>query len=828
MMATTGFQPFVLAFGVGAFTQGVLGALQADGARVATYLTRSYGHHGPSLVGPVIDEAAEPNPCPLLRADRPDLVVPMSIEWSQRPWAQEFLDLKIPFLCPTGAALELERDRDFARLLCDRFGVAFPLAFVAADQRQAEERVRHHNRPFVLKNPVCGPNSPIHTIVCETVEDTLGWLPRLDYADGVFMQEYLGRAEAGHIALVSAGEIHPLVTNQEYKRAFDGDMGVVAGAPLGGLVERDEDDRYGLCRELLRPLLPWFREVDFHGPVQVTAIRHGGRWHVLEYNVRLGLTSGPMICRMLANPLETLLACARNEPLSARWRDAMRYGCSVTLAGYGYPFTSLAGPRVPVTRRPGVLARPVGALISFPESWSGGDARPSEILWNEVALSPQGRLEATGHRICDVLALAPTLEAAIAGAYAGIAPLQCLGSYYRRDVGRSLWPPGTGAAGSEIGQTHALRTAWIEINLGQLRRNFASIRAFAAARSAHAPRLLFVVKDDGFGHGAIDVAKAAVSAGVSHLAVAAVGEGIELRRAGIDLPILVFGQRQGSELEDCVRHSLAVCVNDADIPQQLGELAASLGLRSVVHLKINTGMNRSGVEPRDAVGLAGQIAGMPGIFLEGVFSHFAMSDAADPSFSREQLARFSDVLSGLAVRGLRPPLVHLSNSGGFLNFPEADFDMVRLGLLPLGIFPSSHTARFDGIAPVMALKTRVATLRTVAAGESVGYGRRFQAAESRRIAVLPIGYGDGYPRLVNAGHVLIRGRQAPIRGGVTMDAIMADVTDIPGVVPGDEAVLLGSQQTEVVSAHDIAAWAGTVSYDVLVKWSRRLERRLIR
>lgn len=828
MMAITGSQPFVLAFGVGAFTQGVLGALKADGARVATYLTRRYAHHGPALVGPVFDEAAEPNPCPLLRADRPDLVVPMSIEWSQRPWAKEFLDLKIPFLCPTGTALELERDRDFARRLCERFGVAFPLAFIATDQRQAEELVRRHNRPFVLKNPVCGPNSPIHTIVCETVEDTLGWLPRLDYADGVFMQEYLGRAEAGHIALVSAGEVYPLVTNQEYKRAFDGDMGVVAGAPLGGLVERDEDDRHGLCRELLRPLLPWFREVNFHGPVQVTAIRHGGRWHVLEYNVRLGVTSGPMICRMLANPLETLMACAQNEPLSPGWRDGLRYGCSVTLAGYGYPFTSLDGPRVPVTQNAGVLVRPELEAGDAKTNWPKEDARPTEILWNEVALSPQGRLEATGHRICDVLSLAPTLEAAIAGAYDGIGPLQCLGSYYRRDVGRSLWPPGTGAASSRIWQTPALRTAWIEIDLGQLRRNFESIRAFAAARSAHPPRLLFVVKDDGFGHGAIDVVKTAFSAGVSHLAVAAVGEGIELRRAGIDLPILVFGQRHGSELEDCVRHGLAVCVNDAGIPQKLGELAASLGVRSAVHLKINTGMNRYGVAPRDAVGLAGEIDVMPGIFLEGVLSHFAMSDAADPSFSREQLSLFSDVLSGLAGRRLRPPLVHLSNSGGFLNFPEADFDMVRLGLLPLGVFPSPHTARFDGIAPVMTLKTRVATLRTIAPGESVGYGRRFQAAESRRIAVLPIGYGDGYPRLVNAGHVLVRGRQAPIRGGVTMDAIMADVTDIPGVVPGDEAVLLGSQQTEAISAHDIAAWAGTVSYDVLVKWSRRLERRLIR
>ena len=827
-MATKGSQPFVLAFGVGAFTQGVLGALKADGARVATYLTRRYAHHGPSLVGPVIDEAAEPNPCPLLRADRPDLVVPMSIEWSQRPWAKEFLDLRIPFLCPTGAALELERDRDFARRLCERFGVAFPLAFVAADQGQSEEMVRRHSRPFVLKNPVCGPNSPIHTIVCETVEDTLGWLPRLDYADGVFMQEYLGRAEAGHIALVSAGEIYPLVTNQEYKRAFDGDMGVVAGAPLGGLVERDEDDRHRLCRELLRPLLPWFREVNFHGPVQVTAIRHGGRWHVLEYNVRLGVTSGPMICRMLANPLATLLACARDEPLAPRWRDGSNYGCSVTLAGYGYPFTSLEGPRVPVTRRPGVRAR-LGLEDENPGTDSpGGDAQTPEILWNEVALSGDGRLESTGHRICDVASLAPTLDAAIAASYREIGQLHCLGSYYRRDVGRSLWPPGTGAAQPVLETPTATRSAWIEVNLAQLRRNLAAIGEFARGKNPRPPKLLFVVKDDGFGHGAVDVAKTALASGGSCLAVAAVGEGIELREAGIDAPILVFGQRQLPELKDCLRFDLTVCVNDMAVAEQLSALASELSLQATVHLKVNTGMNRYGASPEDAVALAAAIARLAGIKLGGVFSHLAMSDAADPSFSLEQLAIFRSVLSALEARGLRPPLAHFCNSGGFLNFPEAHFDMVRLGLLPLGWFPSSHVPRIDGIAPILSLKCPIASIRSISAGETIGYGRRFKAEDPRRIAILPIGYGDGYPRLVNTGHVLIRGLKAPIRSGVTMDAIMADVTEIPDAAAGDEVVLLGSQGSQAISAHEVAAWAGTVSYDVLVGLNRRLERRIMR
>jgi phosphoribosylamine-glycine ligase len=213
-----------------------------------------------------------------------------------------------------------------------------------------------------------------------------------------------------------------LVTNQEYKRAFDGNLGIVAGAPLGGLVERDETDRYNLAKELLRPLLPWFRKVQFHGPVQVTAIFHDSRWHVLEYNVRLGVTSGPMILRLLANPVETLKACAQNLPLQPRWNSSLRYGCNLTLAGYGYPYVQLSGPRVPVTV---------------------DGSSTCDILWGEVAQSEdQTTLEATGHRICDVAALAPTLEDSIALAYENIRRIRSLGSYYRTDVGQSLWPPG--------------------------------------------------------------------------------------------------------------------------------------------------------------------------------------------------------------------------------------------------------------------------------------------------------------------------------------------------------------------------------------------------
>lgn len=413
--------PRALVLGIGVFAQAAARCLRAVGVETVTYLTRDYGHYGPGLEGEVVTAAELPNPCELVRSLRPDVVVPMSIEWALKPWTEEFLSLSPPILCPTGEALRLERERDFARELCERHGIPFARSLLVPTRAEAELMVRRDGGGWVIKNPLCSPTSPIHTIICESVGDTLAWLSRLDDSEGIFLQEYLGRREAGHIALVSGGEVYSLVTNQEYKRAFDGNLGIVAGAPLGGLVEQDAHDKYGLARELLWPLKPWFRSSGYHGPVQVTAMRHNNRWHVLEYNVRLGVTSGPMIFQMLGNLADTLIRCARNQPLKPVWRPGANFGCSLTLAGYGYPFTQLTGPRVPVRV----------------------DGEPTcDIWWQEVAMGTDGGLEATGHRLADVTAVRPNLEEAISTAYANIRRLHSLGSYFRTDVGESLWPPG--------------------------------------------------------------------------------------------------------------------------------------------------------------------------------------------------------------------------------------------------------------------------------------------------------------------------------------------------------------------------------------------------
>jgi phosphoribosylamine---glycine ligase len=410
-----------MVLGVGAFAHSTGQICQDAGARVSTYLTRNWGHYPPSLVGPTYRKEQFPSPGPLIREQGVDLLFPMSIDWAQSPWCEEMLGTGVPIFSPTGEGMRIERERDFARRLCHDFKIPFPQAHVARNRLEAEQILAKCPLPFVIKNPLCSPTSPIHTILCETLEDTRCWLKHIDYAEGVFLQEYLGRREVGHIALVSGGEIYSLVTNQEYKRAFAGNLGVVAGAPLGGLVEQDPQDRYGLARDLLVPLRPWFRQVKYHGPIQVTAVRHKDKWHVIEYNIRIGVTSGAMLLRMLANPLDAVLQTARNEKLKLQFIPARPFGCSVTLAGYGYPYVQVRAPQVPVEVE--------------------GDF-DCDVWWNEVTASGDAGLLSAGHRIADVIGFGADLEEAAARAYANVRKIRCLGSYYRPDIGQSLWPPG--------------------------------------------------------------------------------------------------------------------------------------------------------------------------------------------------------------------------------------------------------------------------------------------------------------------------------------------------------------------------------------------------
>jgi len=364
------------------------------------------------------------------------------------------------------------------------------------------------------------------------------------------------------------------------------------------------------------------------------------------------------------------------------------------------------------------------------------------------------------------------------------------------------------------------RSAWVEINLGCLRRNFAAICDDKPSNL----QILSVVKDDGYGHGGLQVASAALSAGAVFLALSTVEEAVKLREQGVRTPMLLLGDRQESEFPWCLAYDLTCCVSEPHSVRALAQLAERAGKRVPVHLKINSGMNRYGVRWDEAIALAETIASTPSLVLEGALSHFAQSDEKDKTFALCQLARYQNAIAGIAERGIDLKFRHLCNSGGFLDLPEAYFDMVRLGILPLGVFPSTVCRRIPGVEAVMSVKARIAAIQKLQPGESVGYGMRFTATTPRRIAVLPIGYGDGFPRVRNEGFALIQGHRAPLIGGVAMDALTVDITDIPNAQLWDEAVLMGRQGEEEITVHEMARLRNSVSYDVLTSWRGRLPR----
>ena len=362
--------------------------------------------------------------------------------------------------------------------------------------------------------------------------------------------------------------------------------------------------------------------------------------------------------------------------------------------------------------------------------------------------------------------------------------------------------------------------AWVEIDVARWRRNFALINA---DRQPHV-QITAVLKDEAYGHGAVMGSRLAQEAGVAFIAVVTVEEGIALREAGITGPILVLGQRLPAELDACLESYLTCCLHDIETAKLLSAHAERRGAKAPVHLEIDTGMSRFGVRWTNASDLARKINSLPGLQLEGVMSHFAMSDEPDKTFANLQNDRFQEALDQIKTHGIHPKFRHICNSGGFLDLPHAHHDMVRMGILPLGVYPSQSCRRIPGIEPVMSVKTRIVHVQNLSAGDKVGYGMRYTAPDNRRIAVLPVGYGDGFPRVRNEGSVLIGGKRAPLVGGASMDAITVDITEIPEATLWSEAVIMGSQGAETIDVREVAALRKSVSYDVLANWRGRLPR----
>ena len=286
----------------------------------------------------------------------------------------------------------------------------------------------------------------------------------------------------------------------------------------------------------------------------------------------------------------------------------------------------------------------------------------------------------------------------------------------------------------------------------------------------------------------------------------------------------MLGERLDGQLELCLHYDLTICINRPQQAELYVQYAQSLQKQARVHIEIDTGLSRYGIRWTNAAGVVKQICDVQGLVVEGIMSHFAKSDELDKSYAEEQLVRFKTVLKELNERRIELPLKHMCNSGGFLDLPQAYFDMVRTGILPLGVYPSQVCRRIPGIAPIMSVKAKIVAIQQIQAGDKVGYSMHYTAPSSRTIGVIALGYGDGFPRVRNKGEVLIHDKRVPIVGGNAMDAMMLDLSDIPQSRIGDDVVIMGRQGEEEISVHELAKLKGSVSYDILTNWSQRLPR----
>ena len=359
----------------------------------------------------------------------------------------------------------------------------------------------------------------------------------------------------------------------------------------------------------------------------------------------------------------------------------------------------------------------------------------------------------------------------------------------------------------------------VEIDIGALQTNFQSIQKIVGQQV----RVMAVVKSDAYGHGLIECAQALYRAGARNFGVAEVWEGVALRRAGLQGEIVVLLGGSPEEYEEIISHKLTPVVYDVDFITGLSHAVAGKNSEVGVHLKVDVGMGRLGVLPAEVESYFSLIKRLPGITLSGLLSHFPVADETGAAGkTQEQLANFRNIMAILQTKEAGTVVTHIANSAALIYFPDTRLDMIRAGISLYGYYPDASPVRARNafpalqLKPVMSFKSRIVQIKELEAGSGVSYGHTFVTRRKTRIAVVPVGYADGYLRkLSNRAEVLIGGRRAPVCGRVCMNATMVDTTDLPPVHAGNEVVLLGRQENEEISADEIAQWMGTISYEVL-------------
>lgn len=364
--------------------------------------------------------------------------------------------------------------------------------------------------------------------------------------------------------------------------------------------------------------------------------------------------------------------------------------------------------------------------------------------------------------------------------------------------------------------------SWAEIDLNAIRHNLTTIRGFLKPQT----KVMAVVKANAYGHGILEVARFCATEGADFLGVATLGEAMLLVEAGISLPILVMGYVPGECAQKVIENRIRTVVYTKEYAIALSQAAKRLSAQAIVHIKVDTGMGRLGFAD-DASGLQSITAAafLPGIYVEGLMTHFAEADSPMKGFTEKQIDRFASLAKALESKGLFIPFKHSSNDAGLVSFPEAQFDMVRTGIMMYGLYPAeSMKEQHLDIIPAMTLKSRIALIKKMAQGEPVSYGRTYYCPEDTLVATVPIGYGDGYFRLLsNCGYAMIKGIKAPLIGTVCMDQCMFALPAGTDLKIGDEVILFGKPE-DGITADDLAKMTGTINYEIVTTITARIPR----
>ena len=368
-----------------------------------------------------------------------------------------------------------------------------------------------------------------------------------------------------------------------------------------------------------------------------------------------------------------------------------------------------------------------------------------------------------------------------------------------------------------------IRAAWAEIDLDALAHNMREIRRLARRDAL----VTAVIKADGYGHGARKIAQTLLDNGADRFAIAVLDEGIELRRAGFKVPILILGYTDGERAEEIISNDLEQAVYSWELAEAISKEAVKQGKTAKIHIKIDSGMGRIGLQPNsDTVQLIKKISQLPNIAVEGIFTHFAVADAADKTYTEGQYEKFSWVCKELDKEDVKINIRHCANSATIIDLPDMHFNMVRAGIILYGLEPSDEVLldRIE-LRQAMSLKVRITHVKEIEAGQSVSYGRKFIADRKTKIASLPIGYADGYTRMLSGkAEALVKGKRVPVVGRICMDQCMIDVTGIDDVKVGDEVVLFGKQDGAFISIDELAAKLGTINYEIVCMIGKRVPR----